>query len=111
MKKLISMVLVLVLMLAFGATAFAAGEPLTKAEAKKIALEYAEVDESEAFFTKAREDWDDGRHVYEFEFYVDTTEYDIEVDANSGRITDFSIERHRARPAGGFDRHSVYDDD
>lgn len=111
MKKLIAMVLALVMMLALGVTASAANNPPTKEEAKKIALEYAGVDESEAFFTKARTDRDDGRHVYEFEFYVDTTEYEVEVDANTGRVTDFSVDRHDGRRGGGFDSRRGYDDD
>ncbi len=111
MKKLIAMGLVLVMMLSLGVSAFAADTPVTKEEAKKIALEYAGVDESEAFFTKARADRDDGRRVYEFEFYVDTTEYEVEVDANTGRVTDFSVERHDGRRDGGFDSRRGYDDD
>ncbi len=109
MKKLIAMGMVLVMMLALCATAFAAGGPVTKEEARKIALEYAGVNEDEAFFTKERKDRDDGRPVYEFEFYVDTTEYEVEVDANTGRITDFSVERH-----GGYRDHGDrygWDDD
>ena len=108
MKKLIAMGLVLVMVLALGATAFAAGSPVTKEEARKIALEYAGVNEDEALFTKERKDRDDGRLVYEFEFYVDTTEYEVEVDANTGRVTDFSVERHGGRVSGGY---RDYDDD
>ena len=110
MKKLIAMGMVLVMMLALCATAFAAGGPVTKEEARKIALEYAGVNEDEAFFTKERKDRDDGRPVYEFEFYVDTTEYEVEVDANTGRVTDFSVERYDGRYDRCDDRYDRDDD-
>ena len=49
---------------------------------------------ADATFTKAYQDWDDGRMVYEIEFHANGTEYDMDVDVNSGRITDFSTEYH-----------------
>lgn len=111
MKKLIAMGLILVMLLALGASAFADGGLFTREEARKIALEYAGTNASEAFFTKAREDRDNGRRVYEFEFFVDTTEYEVEVDAKTGRVTDFSVETRGGRMDGGFDSSRVYDDD
>jgi len=35
---------------------------------------------------------DDGRGVYEIEFYVGNTEYDYEIDAHSGAILEASAE-------------------
>ena len=112
MKKAVAMVMVVVMMLALGVTAFAAHGPLTVDQAKKVALDYAGVKASEATFTKAHRDWDDGREVYEIELYANNTEYDMDVDVNTGRVTDFSTEYHGGytQPGsnGGF---YCYDDD
>ena len=112
MKKAVAMVMVVVMMLALGVTAFAAHGPLTVDQAKKVALDYAGVKASEATFTTAHRDWDDGREVYEIELYANNTEYDMDVDVNTGRVTDFSTEYHGGyiQPGsnGGF---YGYDDD
>ena len=92
MKKLTAMVLALVMVLALAAGAFAAGR-LTKDEAKKIALDKAGVTAAEATFTKARLDYDDGREEYEFEFFANGREFDVDVDANTGRVVKFDVER------------------
>ena len=92
MKKLTAMVLALVMVLALTAGAFAAGR-LTKEEAKQIALDKAGVTAAEATFTKAKLDYDDGREEYEFEFFANGREFDIDVDANTGRVVKFDVER------------------
>ena len=92
MKKLTAMVLALVMVLALTAGAFAAGR-LTKDEAKQIALDKAGVTAAEATFTKARLDYDGGREEYEFEFFANGREFDIDVDANTGRVVKFDVER------------------
>ena len=92
MKKLTAMILALVMVLAFAAGAFAAGR-LTKDEAKQIALDKAGVTAAEATFTKARLDYDDGREEYEFEFFANGKEFDIDVDADTGRVVKFDVER------------------
>ena len=97
MKKAVAMVMVVVMMLALGVTAFAEGVSLTLEQAKQTALNHAGVKASEATFTKAYRDWDNGREVYEIEFYANNTEYDMDVDVNTGRIMSFSTEYH-----GGF---------
>ena len=94
MKKAVAVVLVVVMMLAFGATAFAAGRPLSVNEAKQIALNHAGVNAADASFTKAHRDWENGREVYEFEFYANATEYDVDVDVNTGAVTHFSTESY-----------------
>lgn len=70
MKKTVAVVLVVVMMLALGATAFAANGPLTLEQAKKVALDFAGVKATEANFTKAFKTFDDGRQVYEIEFFA-----------------------------------------
>ena len=92
MKKLTAMILALVMVLALAAGAFAAGR-LTKDEAKKIALDKAGVTAADATFTKARLDYDDGREEYEFEFFANGKEFDIDVDADTGRVVKFDVER------------------
>ena len=107
MKKLTAMVLALVMVLALCAGAFAANK-VTKEEAKQIALNKAGVTQKAATFTKAKLDYDDGREEYEFEFYADGMEYDVDVDANTGRVVKFEVERC----CRGFDdRYDRYDRD
>lgn len=60
--------------------------------AKSIALGHAGVSASSVSFSKAKLDDDDGRGVYEIEFYVGNTEYDYEIDAHSGSILEASAE-------------------
>ena len=93
MKKLTAMVLALVMVLALCAGAFADGGKLTKDEAKKIALDKAGVTAAEATFTKAKLDYDDGREEYEFEFFANGKEYDIDVNARTGKVVKFEVER------------------
>ena len=94
MKKAIAMVMAVVMMLALGTTAFADNAPLTVEQAKQAALNFAGVNASEATFTKAYKGYDDGREVYEIEFYAFNTEYDMDVDVLTGKVTDFSKEYH-----------------
>jgi uncharacterized membrane protein YkoI len=77
-------------------TAFAAAaeaEPsqpyIGEAKAKSIALTHAGITESAATFIRAYLDYDDGRVVYDVEFYSGDTEYDYEIDAESGDIREF----------------------
>ena len=108
MKKAIAMVMAVVMMLALGTTAFADNTPLTVEQAKQAALNFAGVNASEATFTKAYKGYDDGREVYEIEFYANNTEYDMDVDVYTGRITDFSTEYHGMQAARGY---GFWDDD
>ena len=96
MKKAVAMVLVVVMMLAFGVNAFAANGPLTVEQAKQVALDYAGVKAADANFTKAHRDFDNGREVYEIEFFVGSTEYDMDVDVLTGNVTDFSVDYYYA---------------
>ena len=102
MKKLITVMIILMLMLALTAPAFAMGQSLTMEEAKQTALDRAGVKAADALFTKVYKDYDDGRLVYEVEFYVDNTEYDMDIDAATGMITDFNMECH-----GGYNSRSA----
>ncbi len=116
MKKVLAMILVAVMMLCVSAAAFADGQ-ITLDQAKQIALDYVGVNASEATFTKAYQDWEDGGRVYEIEFWVGSTEYEMDVNVRTGRVTDFNVEYH-----GGYvpapipapipaPAHNYWDDD
>lgn len=62
---------------------------ITKAKAKSIALNHAGVSASKATFVKAKLDYEDGRRVYEIEFYSGNTEYDYEILASNGKIISY----------------------
>lgn len=60
-------------------------------DAKEIAARHAGFTVSEVRFSKAKLDRDDGRTVYEVEFYKDTTEYEYTIDAAAGTILEYDI--------------------
>ncbi|MFC4805402.1 PepSY domain-containing protein [Filifactor villosus] len=55
-------------------------------KAKSIALKDARVHPSNAFFVKAALDYENGKMVYDIEFYHKNKEYDYEIDAATGKI-------------------------
>ena len=59
-------------------------------KAKSIALNHAGV--SDVTFEKAKLDRDDGKTIYEIEFYKDGMEYSYEIDALTGQILDHEKE-------------------
>ncbi len=65
---------------------------ITQEDAKERALSDAGVANGDAVFTKDRQDHDDGRSVYEFDFYTDTAKYEYEIDAQTGEICKRSAE-------------------
>lgn len=69
---------------------------ITKDQAKSIALKDAGVAESDTQFIWVKEDYDDGRAVYDVEFFANETEYDYEIDRSTGEIisSDFDIEHY-----------------
>ena len=112
MKKLVVVVMTFIMTMALSVTVFAANKKFTLDQAKKAALNYAGVKASEATFTKAYKDWEDGREVYEIEFYSGNTEYDMDIDVNNGRITDYSVEYHgNYGQTAYYYGHYDYDDD
>lgn len=70
-------------------------------KAKSIALKHAGLKSSQVKFLKAKLDYDDGRAVYEIEFYRGSTEYDYEIDAKTGKILsyDHDIEDYESSKA------------
>lgn len=62
---------------------------IDEAQARSIALEHAGVAEGDAKFYRVERDNDDGRAVYEVEFYSGNTEYDYEISAETGEILSY----------------------
>lgn len=75
-----------------------------EAEAKRIALEDANVQESDASYLHCKLDYDDGIAVYDVEFYVagTYTEYDYEINAADGSIRskDYDAENYNPSQSG-----------
>ncbi len=63
---------------------------ISEEKAKEIALQNAGFSKDEVTFIRTEKDRDDGRTVYEIEFYTkDRTEYDYEIDADTGDIISY----------------------
>lgn len=60
--------------------------------AKKIAADKAGIALEAAAFTEVKLDSEDGRMVYEIEFYANGLEYEAEIDAVSGTVLEFEID-------------------
>lgn len=73
------------------------GKLISAEDAKAKALAHAGLTESEVTFTQQKLEWEDGRQVYDIEFYspaaqydsAERTEYDYEIDAATGEIVKF----------------------
>ena len=76
--------------------------------AKSAAFTHAGVSAADAEAVRCKLDWDDGRQVYDIEFWVGTTEYDYEIDASTNAVLEATQEQnsHRsgtaAQQSGGF---------
>ena len=83
-------------------TAASQGEQTTSAKdigkdkAKQIALEKAGVKEADVQSLRITSDYDDGRLEYKVEFIYNKKEYEYEINAESGTITDYDIDYHSA---------------
>ena len=99
MKKAAAVIMIIVMILALGTTAFAEQTTLVD-RAKQAALNYAGVDASEAVFTKVHRDWENGHQIFEIEFHANNTEYDVDVDISTGQVIDFSAEYRGAGQTG-----------
>lgn len=74
---------------------------ITAKTAKTKALAHAGLSASQVTFVRAYPDWDDGRYVYDVEFYTaDYKEYDYEIDAKTGAVLSFDYDAdHYTRPS------------
>ena len=74
-------------------TSTSSGSYIGVDKAKSIALKHAGKSASSVSFTKAKLDKDDGKVVYEIEFRSGRTEYEYDIDAYSGKILEYDIDR------------------
>lgn len=96
MKKIfLPFVLITMLLTACG------GETKLSAEkAKEIALNHAGVLAEDAVFVRTEKDRDNGKTVYEVEFYSkDNREFDYEIDAETGEIVSFDQDAENYLPS------------
>ena len=62
------------------------------AAAQKIALEHAGVKAADATITKSKLDYEDGRQVYDIEWYAGGAKYDYEIATDTGEIISSAYE-------------------
>ena len=75
------------------------GSLITAEQAKEKALAHAGLSSSQVTFVQAKLDWDDGRQVYDVEFYTaDYKEYDYEIDASTGAVVKYDYDAEYAIP-------------
>ena len=79
-------------------TGSATGAVVDEGKALEIALNHAGVKAADATVTKSRLDYEDGRQVYEIEWYANGAKYDYEISVATGEIIDSSYE---AKPVVG----------
>lgn len=65
---------------------------ITEKKAQTIALNHAKLKESEIDYIKVKLDDDDGKTVYEVEFYKGNLEYNYEINAKTGDILEWDKE-------------------
>lgn len=96
MKKLL---LLLVLMFSVALGGCGQRNEIDKAKAKEIALEHAGLKEADVNFVKVEREKDDGRSIYEVEFYSkDFKEYDYDIDAETGEIISYDSDAENYKP-------------
>jgi uncharacterized membrane protein YkoI len=64
-------------------------EKLTATQAEAIALKHAGLSASDVRMGYTEYDFDDGRYIYEVEFYSGRTEYSYSIDAYSGDVLEY----------------------
>ena len=65
---------------------------VNEAKAQEIALAHAGVKAADATITKSKLDYDDGRQVYEIEWYANGAKYDYEIAVATGEIVNSGYE-------------------
>ena len=65
---------------------------ISLADAKAAALKKAGLKDSQVTWGKVKADYDDGRLQYEGKFFYNELEYEFEVDASTGKVTDWDVE-------------------
>ena len=67
--------------------------------AKSAAFAHAGLEASQVTMGEVDFDYEDGRMVYELEFYANGAEYEYDIDASTGAVVKFSQEGDGPRPA------------
>ena len=62
------------------------GTDIGSEKAKSIALSDADLSADDVTFTKSSLQTEDGKNIYEVDFYTDEKEYDYEIDAATGAV-------------------------
>lgn len=75
-----------------GSVTSGSSNTISSDNAKQIALEHAQVQESELSFINVRQEIDDGVSVYKVEFYRQNQEYDYTIRTSDGTIVSFDYE-------------------
>ena len=76
------------------------GAGITEEEARSLAIDHAGLTADQVTFVKSDLDRDDGRKVYDVEFYTeDFREYDYEINADTGEIVEFDSDAEFSAPA------------
>ena len=65
--------------------------PLTQEQALQVALQHANVTEKDIALLKTELDYERGKEVFEFEFYVGNVEYNYKIDTSTGEIIEYEI--------------------
>lgn len=73
-------------------TGSATGAVVDEGKAQEIALAHAGIKAADATITKSRLDYEDGRQVYEIEWYANGAKYDYEIAVASGEIVNSGYE-------------------
>ena len=63
-----------------------------EAKAQEIALAHAGIKAADATITKSKLDYDDGRQIYEIEWYANGAKYDYEIAVSTGEIVNSGYE-------------------
>lgn len=72
---------------------------ITLEQAKQKALAHAGLNPNQVTFVKGKLEWDDGRQVYDVEFYTTNyKEYDYEIDAATGAILSYDFDAENYIP-------------
>ena len=80
------------------------GELIGEQAARDAALDHAGLTESQVTFLKTKLDREDGRQVYEVEFYTeDYKEYDYEIDALTGEVYSYDYDAETYFQSSGSD--------
>lgn len=92
----------------------ASAQGISREKARSIALSDASLSAAEVSFTKAKLEKDDGLRKYEIEFIKGSTEYEYEIDAATGSVLEYDVERSEPAPSNDNrqpDRDDDHDDD